>query len=409
MTLPGDEQSAAPAAPQTSGRKTLCTELGRSPKRQGGIVNPPVYHASTVVFPTVEDLAFSGRKSEKMHYGRLGTPTTMALEEAVAGLEGGYRSHVVPSGLSAATAALLSVLRSGDRLLMVDSVYSPVRDFCKNFLRNYGVETVYYDPAIDAAGLEALLQEPAAALYLESPGSLTFEVQDVPALCEVAHRHNVVTIMDNTWASPYFFKPFDHGVDISVQAGTKYIVGHSDAMMGLVTTNQDTEDRVRSTIWGLGLTAGPDDCYLALRGIRTLGVRLEAHQKNTLEMAHWLEEREEVAQVLYPALPSHPRYEIWKRDFLGASGLLGLVLRHLKGDVDAGIKDMLEGMRYFSMGYSFGGFESLVTPTKPENYRSATTWAPEGPCLRLHIGLEDTEDLKRDLDAGFARLLRHCS
>lgn len=380
---------------------TQCVELGRHPEQQLGVVNPPVYHASTVTFPTVDELAFPGDKSEKPFYGRFGTPTTRALEEAVAALEGGWRAYVVPSGLSAITATLLALLSPGEHLLVADSVYAPTRFFCDGMLKRMGVETTYYDPCIRAADLGALIRPETRALFLESPGSQTFEVQDVPGLCLAAHERDLATVLDNTWASPWFFKPFACGMDISIQAATKYIVGHSDAMLGVVTVNERLDARVRTAIWDLGLTAGPDDCYLGLRGLRTLGVRLARHQENGLTVARWLQDRPEVLRVLHPAFAGHPGHEFWKRDYLGASGLFGLVLQPCAPEA---VQAMLEGLRFFRMGFSFGGFESLILPTSPEKTRTATTWAPGGPTLRLHIGLEDPQDLIDDLEEGFERL-----
>ncbi len=381
-------------------RETLLTELGRDPKSQLGVVNPPVYHASTVVYEKVEDLAFPGDKRDKPFYGRFGTPTIGSLEKAVADLEGGYRSYVTPSGLSAITATLLALLSPGDHLLMTDSVYGPTRLFCDNLLARMGVRTTYYDPCI-GKGIEELLRPETRAVYMESPGSQTFEMQDVPAICEKARTRSVTTIMDNTWASPWFCRPFDLGVDVSIQAATKYIVGHSDVMLGMVTTSRESDEIVRNTIWALGLTAGPDDCYLALRGLRTLGVRLAQHQKNALDIASWLESRPEVARVIHPALPSHPGHELWKRDFSGASGLFGVVLAPCP---EQAVTGMIENLGIFKMGFSFGGYESLIIPTHPEHSRTAVPWTPEGPCLRIHVGLENPDDLRSDLEQGLQRL-----
>jgi len=383
------------------GQHTRCVELGRHPERQLGMVNPPVYHASTVTFPTVEELAFPGDKSDKPFYGRFGTPTIQALEEAVAELEGGFRSYVTPSGLSAITASLLALLGPGDHLLVADSVYAPTRYFCDGMLRRMGVETSYYDPCIDPEGLRGLLRPETRVLFLESPGSQTFEVQDVPGLCQAARERGVISVLDNTWASPWLFPGITRGADVVVQAATKYIVGHSDAMLGLITVRQEVDEQVRTAIWDLGLSAGPDDCYLGLRGLRTLGVRLERHGASGLELARWLESRPEVVRVLHPAFAPHPGHEFFERDFTGASGLFGLILTPCSPE---GLKAMLEGMEFFRMGFSFGGYESLILPTTPEKNRTATQWRPEGPTLRLHVGLEDVEDLKRDLEAGFLRL-----
>jgi cysteine-S-conjugate beta-lyase len=381
-------------------RETQLVELGRDPKSQLGVVNPPVYHASTVTFEKIADLAFPGDKTDKPHYGRFGTPTISGLEKAVAELEGGWRSYVTPSGLSAISASLLALVAPGDHLLVADTVYGPTRFFCDRFLGRLGVETTYYAPTI-GGGIQELFRPTTKAVFIESPGSLTFEMQDVPAICEQARRRGILTLMDNTWASPWFCRPFDLGVDVSIQAATKYIVGHSDAMLGMVTTSEQSDAVLRTAIWDLGLTAGPDDCYLALRGVRTLGVRLARHQENGLELAAWLESRPEVARVLHPGLPSHPQHHIWKRDFSGASGLFGVVLRPCAAE---GVRAMLEGMRLFKMGYSFGGYESLILPTRPEATRSVVPWRAEGPCLRLHAGLEHVDDMRADLEDAFARL-----
>jgi len=384
-------------------RDTLLAHLGRDPAAQHGAVNPPVYHASTIIFPTVaawESVRF--KRFDSTVYGRNGTPTTFALEEAVAALEGGYRAMLAPSGLAAVCAALQACVRSGDHVLVPDSVYGPARAFCDAVLPRSGVETTYYDPLI-GGGIADLIRPNTKVVYTESPGSLTFEVQDVPAIAAAAHARGAKVLFDNTWASPYFFPSFARGVDVSIHAATKYIVGHSDVMLGMIVTTEEMFLPVRTMAAGLGLTAGPDDVYLALRGFRTLGVRLDRHQRNALAVAEWLTQRPEVARVLYPALPDDPGHALWKRDFLGASGLFGLVLKPApKAAVDA----MLDGLALFGMGASWGGYESLILPTHPERIRTATRWEPEGPCLRLHIGLEDPADLIDDLAAGFERLNR---
>ncbi len=360
-----------------------------------GAVNPAVYRASTITFPTVASLKPGG---QPYVYGRRGTPTSRAIEDAIAELEGGYACKVAPSGVAAITAALLSFLKSGDHLLMVDSVYGNTRDFCDHMLRGLGIETTYYDPLIGDR-LRDLIRPNTKTLYLESPGSQTFEVQDVPLLALIAHEMGLVVMLDNTWAAGHFFKAFAHGVDISIQAATKYIVGHSDVMFGSVVCNQATWPRFKAGYEYLGLFAGPDDMYLALRGLRTLDLRLERHMKSALHIAEWLRQRPEVATVLYPALSNAPGHEIWKRDFTGASGLFGLIL---KPKPEAAVAAMLDGLSLFSMGYSWGGFESLIIPMHPE--RTVAPWHPSGPALRLHIGLEHPDDLIADLEAGFARL-----
>jgi cysteine-S-conjugate beta-lyase len=382
-------------------QSTLLAHAGRDPARQHGIVNPGVWHASTVIYPTVAELEGSAAKRyHGLTYGRHGTPTTFAFEEAVAALEGGWRAIALPSGLAAVTAALLGCVKVGDHVLMADHVYGPARAFATTFLKRMGVETTFYDPMI-GAGIGDLIRDNTSVVYMESPGSLTFEVQDVPAIVAAAKARGVATLLDNTWASPLFYQPLKFGVDASIVAATKYIVGHSDAMLGVVACTEESWKRIRPVVGELGFSAAPDDVYLGLRGLRTAMVRMRQHEKQALALAQWLEKRKEVRRVLHPALPSHPGHEFWKRDFTGASGLFGVVLEEApKKAVDA----MLDGMELFGMGYSWGGFESLILPTHPEKLRSATTWAPGGPTLRLHAGLEDLDDLIADLEAGLGRL-----
>ena len=377
---------------------------GRDPQRFGGMVNPPVYHVSTVLAETYEQLKSRdhAEKSGKqeMTYGRRGTPTSWALENAVAELEGGYRSLAFPSGLSAVSGALITFLKAGDHLLMTDSVYAPTRVFCNKILKRFGVETTYYDPLIGEE-IESLLRPNTSVVYTESPGSHTFEVQDIPAISNISHAHGVKILMDNTWASPLFFKPFEHGVDISIQAATKYIVGYSDVMLGTVTATKEAWPELRDCIGNMGQCAGPDDLYLAQRGLRSMAVRLHQHQSNAMQIAEWLQSRPEVRQVLYPALPGAPGHEIWKRDFLGASGLFAIELQPFS---EKAIEAMLDGMGLFGMGYSWGGYESLLIPANVRKIRTAVPWRFEGPLLRIHIGLEDVEDLKDDLKDGLERL-----
>lgn len=376
---------------------TLIVTLGRDPHANFGVVNPPVYRASTILHPTVE--ALRGRK-QPYTYGRRGTPTTVALQQTIAGLEGGHNTMLTPSGLSAVTTALLSLLRTGDHLLMTDSVYGPTRHFCDTILKRNGIETEYYDPLI-GAGIERLMKTNTAVVFTESPGSITFEVQDIPAIARVAHARGAKLVIDNTWASPLYFKPFEHGADVSIQAITKYLCGHSDAMMGAITTNEETWKSALSGHGALGQMAAPDDAYLVLRGIRTLSVRLDRHMKTGLTLARWLAARPEVARVLHPALESDPGHAIWKRDFTGASGLFGVVLQPCS---DAALADMLDHLELFGMGWSWGGFESLIVPQDLTGIRTVTPPKFEGPLLRIHAGLEDPDDLIADLDAGFARL-----
>lgn len=384
-------------------RDTLLAHLGGTPHDRHGAVNPPVYRASTILFPTVAEWEASrdpSRRFDVVRYGQLGTPTTFALEEAIAALEGGYRAMLLPSGLAAVTTALLALLRSGDHLLMVDSAYAPTRHFCKAILPRFGITTTFYDPCA-GAGIAQLMRPETKVVFVESPGSLTFEVQDVPAIVGVAHAAGAVVAMDNSWATPYFFPAIEHGVDVSIVAATKYIGGHSDVMLGTITTTEPLFEPVRSMVAELGYCVSPDDAFLALRGLRTLGLRLERHERSALRVAEWLAQRPEVARVLYPALPADPGHAIWKRDFSGASGLLAVVLHPVpKAAVDA----MLNVLALFGMGASFGGFESLAIPMNPAPLRSVARWAGDGPYLRLHVGLEDVEDLLADLEHGFEQL-----
>ncbi len=380
-------------------KDTRLTHAGLDPHANHGVVNPPVYHASTILYATVEALEHADKTPfEGTRYGRRGTPTTFALEKAVADLEGGYRSIAVPSGLSAITTALMAFLKAGDHLLMVDTTYQPTRRFCDTVLAGFGVETTYYDPMADVG---PLIRPDTRVVFLESPGSLTFEVQDVPAAAASARAAGAVSMIDNTWSAGLLFRPLEHGVDISIQAATKYIVGHSDVMLGVIITSEDAFLRTARAASMLGTSAAPDDCYLALRGLRTLSVRLARHQETALRVAQWLQGRPEVARVLHPALPDCPGHAVWKRDFTGSNGLLSIVLQEAP---KRAVTAMLDGMKLFGMGYSWGGYESLIIPFDPGRARSATGWSGSGPCLRLHCGLEDAGDLVEDLEAGFERL-----
>lgn len=381
---------------------TVLTHAGRHPREQRGVVNPPIYRASTITFPTMQE--FETRDNPPYvvpAYGRSGTPTTYAFEEAVTAVYGGHRTVSYPSGLGAISGALYSLLGNGDHILVVDTVYGPTRKrVCGMLLANAGVETTYYDPAI-GAGIADLIRPNTKAVYLESPGTGTFEMQDIPAITDVARKKGVRTLMDNTWSSALFCQPFDLGVDWIIEATTKYVIGHSDAMLGTVTVrNEEDFQHLKNVANSLGYHAAPDDCYLGQRGLRTLSVRLERHQKNAYKVASWLAGRPEVARVMYPALESDPGHGLWKRDHKGASSLFGVAL------VDApkaAVAAMLDGYELYSMGASWGGYESLVIPTYPANARTATKWTHTGPCVRYHIGLEDPDDLIADLEAGFKR------
>ncbi len=385
----------------TARRDTRIATSGLDPHGNFGIINPPVYHASTVLFPTVKDLKKAvSDPFNNTYYGRFGTPTSAAFEEAVAEIEGGERAIATSSGLAAITCALTAFLESGDHLLMADTVYEPTRKFCDGILKGFGVETEYYDPLI-GGGIADLMRDNTHAVFMESPGSLTFEVQDVPAIAAAARERGVVSILDNTWGTPLFFRPFEHGVDIAIEAATKYISGHADAMLGAIIMKDVHFKRLKTATVALGNSAGPDDCYLGLRGLRTLSVRLARHQETGLTLARWLNKQPEVARMLHPALPDDPGHRLWKRDFIGTSGLFGVELNPVaEGKVEA----MLDGFDLFGMGFSWGGFESLALPVEPNRSRSATTWKGKGPLLRIHAGLEDPDDLLADLEAGLKKL-----
>jgi cystathionine beta-lyase len=371
---------------------TLAGHLGREPRRFLGAVNTPVFRATTMLFSTVKELEQAVRgEYDGISYGLHGLPTVTDLQDAVTAIEGGYGALAVPSGLTATTLPLLALANAGDHVLVTDSVYGPTRRFCDHHLTRIGVEVGYYDPLAGAA-IEEAMKPNTRFVFVESPGSLTFDVQDVPAIAEVAHRRGALVIADNSWATPFFFRTFDHGVDVSVHAATKYIGGHSDVLLGLIIASEATHRPLHRFWTDIGVTASPDDCFLGLRGLRTLPTRLAQHQASALAIAQWLRQRAEVKEVIYPALPGSRGHALWKRDFTGASGLFAIVLHPL------------DGMRLFGMGWSWGGFESLIIPTYPERTRTATKWDAGGPCLRLHIGLEDPEDLIADLDEGFARL-----
>ncbi|MSO72583.1 MAG: cystathionine beta-lyase [Rhodospirillaceae bacterium] len=385
-------------------KATKIIRAGLDKKRNAGAVNTPVVRASTVVFESVAAMRDATDRATKnrekvLYYGRRGTPTHWTLQEALTALAGGADTVLAPSGLGACTLAILACVKAGDHILVTDSVYEPTRNFCAGFLKRFGVETSYYDPLL-AEGVAALLQSNTTLVFCESPGSLTFEIQDIPAIAAAAHRHGAKVAVDNTWASPLFCNPLALGADLSIEAGTKYIVGHSDAVIGAVTGTADAIEGVHRASAALGIAVSPDDAYLATRGLRTLAVRLARHQDNALRIALWLQQRPEVKRVLYPALPSDPGHGIWKRDFSGASGLLGVVFKQTSA---AAVAALIDGMELFPLGYSWGGFESLIAPLAPGGARSARPWAEPAPGIRLHIGLEDTEDLMADLDQGLAR------
>ena len=377
---------------------TRLVAAGRRPEWTQGIVNPAVWRASTILFDDIEAMeAADPVRDGTLHYGRNGTPTTWALQEAITGLEqGAALTRLYPSGSAAVAAALLSVLAAGDELLMTDSAYGPTRAFCDTVLKRFGVTTRYYDPMI-GAGIAELIGEKTAAIFLESPGTHTFEVQDVPAICAAAKARNVATLIDNTWATPLYLPAIELGVDLSILACTKYIGGHADLMLGSVTATEAYATRLERTRRVLGQTAGPDDAWLALRGLRTLGVRLARHQESGLRVARWLEQQPQVARVLHPALPACPGHEYFRRDFRGATGLFSFVLA---GGDEAAAGRLIERLDLFGIGYSWGAFESLAVPG--HFMRTATALEFEGPLVRLHIGLEDPDDLIADLEAALS-------
>ncbi len=385
--------------PRAAKISTHLVHAGRDQRLTGPFVNPPVIHASTVLYASVDDMQ-NGR--QPYSYGRHGTPTSEALVTAVNELEGAAGTALCPSGLAAATVALLSCLSAGDRILIVDNVYGPVRRFARTNLARLGIETTYFDPAI-GAGIEALFTDNTRAVYLEAPGSLTFEMQDVPAIAEVAHRHNATVLFDNTWATPVYFRPLDFGVDLSIQAATKYLGGHSDVMLGTIAASAAAWPRLEETFRHLGMHVAPDDVFLGLRGLRTLAVRLERHYASALKVATWLAAQPDIARVLYPPLPSDPGHALWKRDMSGGCGLLGFVFRGWSEDQ---AKRFIDGLSLFGIGASWGGFESLAILAHVENGRTAVRWQAEGPLVRLHIGLEDADDLIGDLAASLAAAKR---
>ncbi len=382
--------------------ETIAVVAGRDSKAHHGAVNTPVYRTSTILFETFEDFAAGVHDpaNRKFMYGRIGTPTSASLENAVAQLEGGAHCRLAPSGLAAITTALLAFLSAGDHLLMTIGAYHPTHNFCDSILKQFGVETTYYDPLIGAE-IEKLVRPNTKVVFVESPSTGLFEVQDIPAIAQVAHAHGAFVMMDNTWASPLYFKPFTHGVDVSIQAATKYIVGHSDAMLGTITTTEASWEKVMDAHRHLGQMAGPDDIYLALRGLRTLSARLPVHHRNALALARYLATQPEVEHIYYPALESDPGYAIWKRDFLGACGLFSFRLKPWA--TRKALAAMLEALKLFGIGASWGGYESLVSPFRLKTYRQVTRHDDRW-IVRVHAGLENVEDLIEDLEAGFAKL-----
>ncbi len=395
-----DDDSLRPATKLVQGGRR--PEWTGDPRLGGGVVNPPVWRASTILYDNIADLKARGHAThDKLYYGRRGTPTVWALADALTGMEPGAEGTLLyPSGVAANSAGLLALLSPGDHLLMVDSAYEPTRAFCDGMLARLGVATTYYDPLV-GAGIADLITPQTKLIFLESPGSLTFEVQDIPAITGVARARGVLTMLDNTWATPLLFPALSHGVDVTMMSLTKYVGGHSDAMMGSLTATKAVWPRLRQAAYQLGQAVSPDDCALMLRGLRTLDVRMQRQGENGLTVANWLAGRAEVGRVLHPALPGDPGHAIWLRDFAGASGLFGFTL---KGADEAARTRFIDSLAHFGIGFSWGGYESLVVPSDPATIRTATRWADPDPLVRLSIGLEDPADLIADLERGLAAM-----
>ncbi len=379
---PGGNQSFAP--------DTIQTHTGNNPDAFHGFVNPPVVHASTVLYPDYETMK---NRSQRYTYGTRGTPTTDALCELIDELEGSEGTILVPSGLAAVTIPLLAFVSAGDHILVLDSCYNPTREFCDRVLARMGVEVEYYDPLI-GAGIAELIRDNTSVVFTESPGSNTFEIQDIPAICEAAHAHNAIVMIDNTWATPIYFKPLDHGVDISIHALTKYPSGGSDLVLGSVSANERCWKRLYQHFSMLGCCAAPDDTYLVIRGMRTMTVRLREHEKNALEMARWLEDHPAIGMVLHPALPSHPQHDLWKRDFTGSTGLFGFTLK--TDDMEKAAR-FYDALNLIGRGYSWAGYESLAVLVNLSD-RTISKGPDDGVLVRLSVGLEDPKDLKADIE-----------
>ena len=395
-----DDSNLRPATRLVQGGRR--PEWTGDPRLGGGVVNPPVWRASTILYDNIADLKARGHAThDKLYYGRRGTPTVWALADALTGMEPGAEGTLLyPSGVAAISAGLLALLSPGDHLLMVDSAYEPTRAFCNSMLARLGIETTYYDPLV-GAGIADLIRPETRLIFLESPGSLTFEVQDIPAITQIARARGVLTMLDNTWATPLLFPALVHGVDVTMMSLTKYVGGHSDVMMGSLTATKAVWPKLRSAAYQLGQSVSPDDCALMLRGLRTLDVRMRRQGENGLAVANWLAGRAEVGRVLHPALPGDPGHVIWSRDFAGASGLFGFTLN---GADEAARTRFIDSLAHFGIGFSWGGYESLVVPSDPQTIRSAVAWTDPDPLVRLSIGLEDPADLVADLERGLAAM-----
>jgi cysteine-S-conjugate beta-lyase len=378
-------------------RRSRLVNLGRDAEFSQGFINVPAFRGSTVLYP---DVATLKNRAQRFTYGTRGTPTTEALCSAWTDLSGAAGTVLVPSGLAAVIVALMTALSAGDHLLVTDSVYEPSRAFADKALRRFGIETSYYDPTI-GAGIDALIRPNTKAVLAESPGSQTLEVQDIPAIAEVTHSRGACMILDNTWATPLFFSPHAHGVDLAIEAGTKYLSGHADLLLGLVSANAQWFERLHRTVHLMAIPPGAEDVFLALRGLRTMELRLREAERQGLALAQWLSARPEVLRVIHPALPDHPGHALWQRDYSGASGLFSIVLKPAS---EAAVAAFIDGLELFGIGYSWGGYESLALPFDCTAVRTATRFSPGGPTVRFSVGLEDVEDLKADLERGFARL-----
>ena len=368
---------------------------GKSQKSKSSFVNSPIYKGSTVLFKTVEDMnkSMKRKNTQTLAYGRFGSPSTFEFEKAIAEIDEGHSAVATSSGTAAIVASLLAVLKTGDHILITDSVYGVTKNLAKGLLNNMGITSTFYKPDIGKE-INRLIKKNTKVIFIESPGSLTFEIQNIPMLVEIAKKNKLITIMDNTWATPLFFKPFYNGIDISIQSATKYIVGHSDAMLGVITTNKTYTKCVREAAHNMGSCPSPEDIYLGIRGLKTLSIRLQKHQQSASKVIEWLKTQDVTDTILYPAIPDNPGYKIWKRDFLGASGLFGIKLKNTKKSL---VNKMLNNLKLFNMGYSWGGYESLILPIQPEKLRETYKWKNNYGTLRIHVGLEDPDDLINDL------------